>query len=237
MATSWQRPRDLVGFHPAIAFYLTLRDLLQLRQAFGLKWTLETFPEVYWKRLVENSEWHGDLTLLPPRRRVLSWYRYMFAMSQRPQWKFRVDVIEHTLLGYNLVYSEDDLRIIHSVEFPCLMYSGFAPLNPTDDAWVILTSGDCIIDSNKPFFASYSTFTLKCTLIDDTHQGRCRSLAFCVSTFGGPNALILDEEMDWHAQARIKLRLDSDRNHLLVIVRRCRPSEYQIERVLARINI
>ena len=181
-----------------------------------------------------NSE--SKLVLFPPHPNKLpkSWIAYI--LLSRP-WRFVVEVLEQTLLGYNFVF--DDTKRIRLLELSCVRASQHGLPDFDLQGRRIVTTG-LPTSTRDPalctFFASYSSFAIKSTLLEGLGKTRMETIAFCVSSYGGTSAIIVEQGLDWRPVV-VRWINEKTNSDMVAVVRKKGPSFYQFERILARLAV
>jgi len=252
------------AFHPVVALFLDVRDVARLRIALGGDEILRlSVPDAVWRIVSANHAYHAGMrTILPPpvslpHLQSSSSIDWLGHFLDQEQLRMRVEVLEHTLLGYSFVYDEEEdvnARTLRRCDVPCL-HSSVLPGPDKMGRFVIEfsnrqpTAQQSSSPFIPPFVASYSAFAVRARVYAaDSKAVRQQSLAFCVATFGGLNALVVDESaaagvstpaVDHHAAktAAIQRWFTEDTDvPALFVIKRLAAATYSLERVFVRVE-
>lgn len=232
----WTLSRLSDCFHSNIIYFLETFDLNLVKAAFGVAWIRRTIPDLAWRRYIHMRSLDTYIHLLPPPSSSIPQSWLMYVVESRP-WKFYIEIFDQTLLGYNFIF--DESRRTNAFNVLCVR-AGTSGL-PDFDLWnrrIIVSSYQNTDAMSKAgsFFASYSSFALKATLIDGQGNHRSSALAQCVSTSGGPSAVIVCDGTDWRPQVARWITERAD-DEILIVVRKKGPSVYKLEKVIARVTV
>jgi hypothetical protein len=231
-------------FHLEIVSFLTLTDLMTLSQVCGREWlTACAVPsEMIWKRMIEHRNHHGDMTLFNPHE-THTCSDFVFTSYERGNWTISVQILEHTLIGYNFIYDDDassSIRALHKYNAICVRCPESLPDVDSNGKLLFTSIANHVHPAkvNEPFFASYSSFAVRVQVLDPYDVKQMEAQSFCVSTNGGSNALIIEEQdlqNVWETKVKQWIVESPEKDILVLLKKWATPSVYSIERIIVRI--